>query len=197
MAGVPLLPEISMKTFSGTSLGASGPTPSGRSTPLHFAITAPLGGCSRMLSVLDHKGAGCMSAVVHDRVRGLSCMNGMLNGQGHAGAVRLHAIGVSCNQHLTYRCPASLLNGQSQQRLWKRWAKTSRLTRHTVRVSAMAAMPQLLPVTSTFGIWATLNLAAALGLWSERTRHAPHMLQHVCYAHTAMLLAFLCAPAES
>ncbi|CAL5229905.1 g13326 [Coccomyxa viridis] len=34
----------------------------------------------------------------------------------------------------------------------------------------MAAMPQLLPVTSTFGIWATLNLAAALGLWSERTR---------------------------
>ena len=34
------------------------------------------------------------------------------------------------------------------------------------------SLPQLLPATSTVGIWAALNLAAAVGLWSERTRCA-------------------------
>ena len=133
------------------------------------ALTAPLGGCSRMITILGHKGAGCVPSVVHGRRRGLSGMNGILSGQRHAGAVWLHATAISCDKHLFHRCPASQFSKQSQERLWKR---TSRLTRHTVRVSAMAAMPQLLPVTSTFGIWAALNLAAALGLWSEKTRHA-------------------------
>ncbi|CAK0784261.1 hypothetical protein CVIRNUC_007465 [Coccomyxa viridis] len=43
-------------------------------------------------------------------------------------------------------------------------------SRQSVRVSAALAWPQLLPVTSTLGIWAALNFAAATGLWSERTR---------------------------
>ncbi len=50
-----------------------------------------------------------------------------------------------------------------------------------------AGMPQLLPIRTTGGIWAALNFAAAMGLWSERTRHAricftcPHPL--LCLAH--------------
>ena len=156
-----------------------------------LATTAPLGGCFRMLSMLDHKGAGCTATVSLDRRRGLSCMNGMLNGQGCAGAIRLHAIGIPYDKHRVHRCRASLSKGQSQQRRWKRRAKISRLTRHTVHVSAMAGIPHLLPVTSTFGIWAALNLAAALGLWSEKTRHAPHMPHHITYLQCS-LPAFLC-----
>ena len=103
----------------------------------------------------------------------MSCVDGMLSAQGHAAAGRLHAIAMLCNKRSVHRCHLSLYNDQHQQRFWKRSANSNRTARHTVRVSAMAAMPQLLPVTSTFGVWAALNFAAALGLWSERTRHAP------------------------
>ena len=56
-------------------------------------------------------------------------------------------------------------------------------SRQSVRVSAALAWPQLLPVTSTLGIWAALNFAAATGLWSERTRQAylhALPLMHTC-----------------
>lgn len=123
-----------------------------------------------MLSMSGHKGAGCVPSSLHGRRRGVCCMDGMLSAQGFAATGRLNAMAMLCNKYSVYQCRSSLYSGQHQQRLWKRWANLNRAARRTVRVSAM---PHLLPVTSTFGVWAALNLAAALGLWSERTRHAP------------------------
>lgn len=65
-------------------------------------------------------------------------------------------------------------------------------SRQSVRVSAALAWPQLLPVTSTLGIWAALNFAAATGLWSERTRqaylHALPVMHHMRIAPFAFTI---------
>ena len=125
-------------------------------------------------------GAACIPSPFHGRRTGSSLVNGVFCDHGHAAARRLHATPVTSDRHCAHQCRPNIVGRQSQQKLWTHRPKIHRAARHTRRVSAMAAMPQLLPVTSTFGVWAALNFAAATGLWSERTRHAPSWMPCPC-----------------
>ena len=134
-----------------------------------------------MPSMSAHKGVGCEPSRLHGRRTGVSCMDGMISGRAHAAS--LHATARTGSAGWLHQRQLSTSANQQQPRLCRHWNKRSRVARRAMPVSAMAAMPQLLPVTSTFGVWAVLNLAAATGLWSERTRHALH---HACHGHAPL-----------
>jgi len=132
-------------------------------------------GCFAMSSMSALKGAGCMPITTPGWTSAWSCS------RMSPAARRQYDVTISGdNKYFTRQSSCSF--GQKQS-IWKAGPKARRNSRHSTRVSAMAAMPQLLPVTSTLGVWAALNFAAATGLWSERTRHASSLM---CILHTAL-----------
>ena len=161
------VPELRLQLHQGTQA-------------LYYRERHPSGDGFAMSSMSAHKGAACVPSPLHGRRTGSSWMDGISSDHGHAAARRLHATRMTSDKHCAHQCRPYIVERQYQQKLWKHGPKTHRDARHTLRVSAMAAMPQLLPVTSTFGVWAALNLAAATGLWSERTRHAPSCMPCAC-----------------
>ena len=93
------------------------------------------------------------------------------------------------------------LNRKSVGRAWP--APTKRGLRRRggggrcrVATKAALALPHLLPATTVQGIWTALIIAAAAGLWSERTRYSPTLsCREYCHQNAiSILFSGLCRP---